>query len=132
LTVRVVADSSALVALLVDAGSDGTWATETLMGSDLLAPHLVMFEAANVLRRHERAGLISADQAVQAHADLVDLSLELWPYELVAPRAWELKGRLSIYDGAYVAVAELTGATLVTLDRHLAGAGGIRCSVSTP
>jgi predicted nucleic acid-binding protein len=80
LTDRVVVDSSALVALLVDAGPDGTWATGTFTGSDLLAPHLVMFETASVLRRHMSAGLISADQAVQAHADLVDLSIELWPY----------------------------------------------------
>jgi hypothetical protein len=32
----------------------------------------VLFETAKVLRRHELAGLISADQAVQAHADLLD------------------------------------------------------------
>jgi predicted nucleic acid-binding protein len=132
LTDRVVCDSSALVALLVDAGPDGTWAVGALTGSDLLAPHLVMFETANVLLRHVCAGLVSADQAAQAHADLIDLSIELWPYEPVAARAWELKGTLSIYDAAYVAVAELTGATLVTLDRRITGAGGIRCAVSTP
>ena len=129
---RVVTDSSALVAMLVDAGPAGTWATGALTGSDLVAPHLVMFETANVLRRHELAGLISADQAALGHDDLADLSIELWPYEPVAARAWELRRSLSIYDAAYVAVAEVTGATLVTLDRRIAGAAGIRCAVSTP
>jgi hypothetical protein len=37
------------------------------------------FEADNILRRHELAHLISTDQAAQAHADLLDLAVELWP-----------------------------------------------------
>jgi hypothetical protein len=34
------------------------------------------FEAANIIRRHDLAGLVSADQAAQAHADLLDLAIE--------------------------------------------------------
>lgn len=132
MTATVVCDSSVLVAVLADAGPSGEWATAAIDGSRLVAPHLVLFETANVLRRHELAGLISADQAVQAHGDLLDLSIELWPYELVAPRVWELRTNLSAYDASYVAVAEATGATLVTLDARMAGAPGVRCAVSTP
>jgi len=43
---------------------------------------------------------------------------ELWPYDLLAARAWELRQNLSIYDAAYVALAETTNLTLVTLDRR--------------
>jgi predicted nucleic acid-binding protein len=132
LTSTVVCDSSALVAVLVDAGPAGEWATGAIVGRDLIAPHLVVFEAANVLRRQELAGVISADQAVQAHADLLDLQIELWPYDVVATRVWELRQNLSAYDACYVALAELTGATLITLDLRIAGAPGVRCSVSTP
>ena len=132
MTGAVVCDSSALVAVLADAGRSGRWATAAIAGSDLLAPHLVLFETANVLRRHELAGLISADQAVQAHADLLDLSIELWPYDLLAERVWELRKNLSAYDAAYVAVAELAGAPLVTLDARIASAPGVRCAVSAP
>ncbi|MDQ6752390.1 MAG: type II toxin-antitoxin system VapC family toxin [Actinomycetota bacterium] len=71
-------------------------------------------------------------EAAQAHADLLALSVEEWPYELLAPRVWALRHSLSSYDASYVAVAELTGATLVTLDRHIAGAPNLRCSVATP
>jgi predicted nucleic acid-binding protein len=128
----VVCDASALAAVLLDSGPQGVWATARLAGADLVAPDLLPYETANVLRRHELAQLISSDQAAQAHADLLDLAIELWPYELLASRAWELRRNLSAYDAAYVALAERLGATLVTLDARIAGAPGLRCSVVTP
>ena len=129
---RVVCDASALVALLLDGGPDGQWATEALTGADLIAPSLVGFESANIVRRHELAGVVSTDQAAQANADLLDLAIEHWSYEILAPRAWALRRNLSIYDASYVALAELTGATLVTLDRRIGGAPGLRCTIATP
>ena len=132
MSARVACDASALVALLLDSGSDGRWVVQALRDADLVAPSLVGYETANIIRRHVLADLISADQAAQAHADLLDLAIELWPHELLATRAWELRNNLSIYDASYVAVAEHTGATLVTLDRRLSGAPGLRCRVATP
>jgi predicted nucleic acid-binding protein len=131
-TARVVCDASALVALLLDSGHDGRWVTDALTGADLIAPSLAEFEAANIIRRHDLAGLISTDQAAQAHADLLDLAIEHWPYEILAPRAWQLRENLSIYDASYVALAELTDATLVTLDRRVSGAPGLSCTIATP
>lgn len=125
-------DSSAVVALLLDSGPDGRWAAEQLSGVRLLAPSLVMFEAGNIIRRHELAGLVSPDQAVQAHADLLDLTIEQWPYDLLAWRVWELRSNLSSYDASYVAVAELAGASLVTLDRRIGRAPHLRCTVLLP
>jgi predicted nucleic acid-binding protein len=129
---RIVCDASALVALLLDSGPDGQWVTKTIAGSDLAAPYLVEFEAANIIRRHELAGIASSDQAAQAHADLLDLAIERWPYEFLAARAWELRHNLSSHDASYVALAELIGATLVTLDERISGAPGLRCSITTP
>jgi predicted nucleic acid-binding protein len=129
---RVVCDASALVALLLDAGPDGRWAAGALTGADIAAPSVVMFESSNILRRHELAGLVSPDQAAQAHADLLDLAIEQWPYELVAARVWQHRRNLASYDAAYVALAELLGATLVTLDRRVARAPEVRCQVATP
>ena len=106
--------------------------TGALSGAQLVAPSPVTFETANIFRRLEVAGSIGADQAAQAHADLLDLAIELWPYELLATRAWELRHDLSSYDASYVALAELTAATLVTLDRRLSRAPGLRCTVSLP
>ncbi|MHB2022145.1 MAG: type II toxin-antitoxin system VapC family toxin [Mycobacteriales bacterium] len=129
---RVVCDASAVVALLLDAGPDGRWAADALAGADLAAPSLFAFEAANILRRHELAKLISPDQAAQAHADLLDLAVEHWPYELLAPRVWELRQNLTSYDASYVALAELLDVALVTLDRGIARAPGLRCKFATP
>jgi predicted nucleic acid-binding protein len=127
-----ICDASALVARLLDSGPDGQWATAALSGSDLAAPSLVMFEASSVVRRHELAGLVSADQAAQAHADLLDLAIEQWPCELPAPRVWELRRNLPAYDASYVALAELLAATLVTLDRRIERVPGLGCTVTTP
>lgn len=132
MSARVVCDASALVALLLDGGPDGQWVTEALSGAELLAPALAVFEAANIIRRYDVAGHVSADQAAQAHADLLDLAIEHWPYELLAKRAWQLRQNLSIYDASYVALAELADATLVTIDRRISGAPGPRCAITTP
>lgn len=125
-------DASAVAAVLLDAGPDGQWATDALTGADLAAPSLLAFETANIIRRHELAALITADQAAQAHSDLVELAIEQWPYELLATRAWQLRPNLATYDAAYVALAELIGAPLVTLDRRMARAPGLQCRILTP
>ena len=129
---RVVCDSSAVVAMLLDAGQSGQWATSRMTAAELFAPTLLPFECANVVRRQESSGAVSVDQAALAHADLRDLPVELWPYELLAARVWELRHNLSCYDAAYVALAELLDASLVTLDRRIQGAPGLRCAVVTP
>jgi predicted nucleic acid-binding protein len=132
LSVSAVCDASAIVALLLDSGPDGQWVADTVSGASLLAPSLVMFESSNIIRRHEMAGLVSADQAAQAHADLLDLAIEQWPYELLGSRVWELRMNLSSYDASYVAVAELSHAPLVTLDRRISRAPNLSCTVTIP
>jgi len=44
-------------------------------------------------------------------------------------RCWELRANLTTYDAAYVALAELIDAPLVTLDSRLADAPGPRCTI---
>jgi len=132
MTAPVVCDASAVVALLVDAGPDGRWVAAAVRDATLVAPYLLPFEVANVLRRLERSGLISSDTAAQAHFDLLDLAVELWPYDAVAARGWQLRANLTSYDASYIAVAEAAGAPLVTLDRRLAHATGITCRTAAP
>jgi predicted nucleic acid-binding protein len=44
-------------------------------------------------------------------------------------RCWELRATLTAYDAAYVALAELLQAPLVTADGKLSGADGPRCPI---
>lgn len=55
-----------------------------------------------------------------------------WPYGLLSRRAWVLRPNLTTYDASYVALAEFLDVTLVTLDRRIGRAPGVRCAVSTP
>lgn len=58
--------------------------------------------------------------------------MELWPYEALAARIWQLRANLTSYDAAYVALAETIDAPLVTLDRRIRQAPGISCTIDTP
>lgn len=129
---RLVCDASAVVTVLLDSGDGGAWLARRFGAAELCAPALLPFECSNVLRRHELGGLISPDQAAQAHADLLDLPMDLFPYEPLAPRIWQLRRNLTSYDAAYVALAEELDAPLITLDRRLAEAPGVTCRVEIP
>ncbi|MFA5708673.1 MULTISPECIES: type II toxin-antitoxin system VapC family toxin [Mycolicibacterium] len=125
---RIVCDASAVVAALLDSGEDGRWAAAKLIDAELFAPALLPFVCANIIRRLEARATITSDQAALAHADLLDLPVSLWPYELLAETAWPLRRNLTAYDAAYVALAELLTLPLVTLDRRIARAPNLPCS----
>ena len=128
----IVVDASAVVAMLTDPGATGAWAVEQVQGHALAAPHLVVFEAANVLRRMEIAGQLSSDHANLAYRDLCALPVALWPYEAATARVWDLRHHVTAYDASYVALAELLETSLVTLDGRLAATHGLRCPVLVP
>lgn len=127
-----VFDSSALVAALVDRGSDGAWARQHLAEVDVVGPELVLVETANTLRRARLSGALSDREASVAHADLLDVAHALVGYEPFAMRVWELRDNLTSYDAWYVAVAEAVAGPLLTLDARLSRAPGIRCEVVLP
>jgi predicted nucleic acid-binding protein len=128
----LVVDASVVVAALTGAGAIGAWAAQTIADAHLTAPHLMPFEVANALRRNQIVGALSPDVATLAHMDLLDLAVDLYPFEAAADRAWELRGTLSSYDASYVALAERIRAPLVTLDVRLARAPGPACQFLTP
>lgn len=127
-----VVDASVVVAALTDDGPAGRWAEDLIASTPLAAPHLMPVEAANILRRAALAGDLSDDVASLAHADLGALVLELFPYDLLAERIWELRGAVTTYDGWYVALAETLKAPLATLDARLTRAPGPRCRFISP
>ncbi|MGH3327696.1 MAG: type II toxin-antitoxin system VapC family toxin [Streptomycetales bacterium] len=128
----LVVDASLVVSALVDTGSTGTWAESLLATEPLSAPHLMPVAAANILLRAAAMGEITADVAAMAHADLLDMRVELFPYAPFAPRVWDLRGNVTSYDAWYVALAESLGSKVATLDLRLARAAGPQCGFETP
>jgi predicted nucleic acid-binding protein len=128
----VVVDASVLVAALVDSGPAGAWAEEVIAAGSLHAPELARVEAANILRRLERAKDITTPEANAAYEDLMQLAMESFSFEPFAERIWQLRGNLTSYDAWYVAVAEALDLPLATLDARLSRAAGPTCDFVTP
>lgn len=124
-----VVDASAVFAAFAE---DDESALALLAGSRLSAPAVMPFEVAEALRRRWRRGQIDGTAATLAQRLLLDLRVDIWSHEALAVRAWELRENVSYSDACYVALAELLDAPLLTLDRRLAQAPGVRCDFLTP
>ena len=125
----LVVDASVLATALTDDAADGDRARDRLRGEDLAAPELLDLEVASVLRRQQRVGAVSERRAALALADLAALPIERASHRPLLPRCWELRENLTVYDAAYVALAEVLAATLLTGDSRLSRAAGLRCRV---
>ncbi len=128
----IVIDSSVVVAALVDTGPHGSWAEDVLGSGLLLGPELVRAEATNIFRRLERAKLMTTSEACAAQEDLMQLDIELCPFEPFASRIWELRHNVTSYDAWYVAIAEALNLPLATLDEPLSQSHGCTCKFLTP
>jgi predicted nucleic acid-binding protein len=123
----LVVDASVLATALVDQGHDGDTARAALRGESLAAPDLIDLEVASVLRRHVAARSLDAPRASSALDDLIEMPIQRAEHRLLLHRCWELRQSVTIYDAAYVALAELLGVPLLTADARLAHAPGPQC-----
>ena len=74
-------------------------------------------------------GKLSVDRGRIAIQALESFPIARISHRGLLERMWELRGNLTAYDAAYVALAEQLEISLVTGDIRLAGAPGIRCVV---
>ena len=133
MTGTLVVDASFVMVLLTSSSDPmTTWANDVIHEADLVAPHLMPVEVTSALRNAERRELVTPEQAALTHRDLVDLDVELHPFEPFASRVWALRHAVSPYDAWYVALAERLDAPLVTLDRRLARIADARCEFTLP
>jgi predicted nucleic acid-binding protein len=124
-----VVDASVLAPAIADGGPDGRRFRIRLANETVVGPDLLRIEFTSVVQRQLRAGRLTADQAAAAVADLVDLPVRVFPTAPLLTRVWDLRDNLSPYDACYVALAEALEAPLLTADKRLANAPGIRCRV---
>jgi predicted nucleic acid-binding protein len=125
----IVPDASALLVAVADDGPDGVRARKALRGERLIAPQMVDLEVASALRGRESAGKVSQARALVALDALRVLPMERVGHVSLISRCWELRHNLTIYDACYVAVAEATGARLITADARLARSAESRCQI---
>lgn len=126
----IVPDASVLVVAVGDEGPAGEFARDLLRRAGQAAlPDVADVEAAAVLRKLWLAGAIGEARLRAALEALRDLPFARFPARGFLGRYYDLRANVSPYDAAYVALAEALDAELVTANRRLAGAPGLRCRV---
>ncbi len=126
---KVVVDASVVVSLLIQSTHSGESIAARLEGAQLHAPDHLPVEVTNVLRRLRISSVLTDAEAAIASDGFWSLAIQLWPFEVVAARAWQLGHNVSCYDAAYVAIAERLGGALLTSDARLARATGTECTI---
>jgi predicted nucleic acid-binding protein len=124
----IAIDANAVVALLVDDGELGAASRRLHAEHDLVAPDLLHYEVASVLRKLTQLEVVTQRVAGLALGDLHLLRLDAVPFADIGQRMWALRDNLSAYDAAYVAVAELLDLPLLTFDGRLRRSPGPTCT----
>lgn len=116
----IVLDASALVDLVLDQAT-ADWVLAELQGQDVRAPVHQPAEVLSALARLVRNDVLEAQTAGDALEEAATLpqTLMLATREHLR-RAYELRERVRVVDGLYVALAEDLGCPLVTTDGRLA------------
>ena len=86
-------------------------------------------EIAQVLRRYVLRGALDERAGGMALRRWRSFDVERYPHEPFLDRIWRLRVNVSAYDAIYVALAETLSTVLVTGDRRLAAAPGLRVTV---
>lgn len=124
----IVVDASALVTVLADDGADGRRLRARIASERLAAPEVIDLEVVSAVRRLCAAGRMDVDRAEAAIDDLQALPVQRISHRRLLRRCWELRENATVYDAAYIALAESLRATLVTGDRRLTTSPGARCT----
>jgi len=122
----IVVDASAALSALFN---DGT-ARRVVATVNVQVPHLIDSEIASGVRSRVRSGQLAPDVGWRLIETWSRLGVNRHPIVGVLDRIWELRDNLSAYDAGYVALAEALGCDLLTADRRLAGASGVRCPIT--
>ncbi len=126
----IVVDSSALFEVLIETTASREIVSRVFAdGETLHAPHLIDLEILHIVRRYVRVRELSTTAGERAIEDFSDVPITRYPHTVLIPRIWDLRDNLTAYDAAYVALAELLDAPLLTRDQALASASGHRARI---
>lgn len=130
MTTTAVVDASVAVDALVGRGPQGVSAAGVLADFDhLAAPDIIDVECISAWWGLVRGGLMARTEIDTVVRRLVTAPIDRFPAWPMGERIAELSGTITAYDAAYVALAELLEAPLLTADTRLARSHGRRCEV---
>lgn len=123
-----VVDSSAWVSAVLGSDERGERVVDQLeMFDEWWAPEAFDLEVLYALRGNLIRGSMSMRDFIDQANQLISVPIERMPTTSVNMRIASLAPSVSTYDAAFVAVAELLDAPLLTTDARLARAPGPRC-----
>lgn len=126
----IVTDASVIAELLLQTPAAAALEERIFDPAETLhAPALLDVEVTQVLRRWVRAGQLSEPRARAGMVLLARLPVRRYLHEPLLARMWTLRASLTVYDAAYVALAEALDAPLVTRDARLVRSTGHRAHV---
>jgi predicted nucleic acid-binding protein len=125
----IVVDTAVIIDALVAVPRRAHVLARLSAEAELHAPHLIDLEFLQVLRSLVLAGALTADRAGDARVDYEELRIVRYPHQPLGDRIWELRDNVTAYDAAFVALAEILDAPLVTTDRRLARSSGHRAQI---
>jgi predicted nucleic acid-binding protein len=114
----IVIDASAVLAIL-SRSEAGIELESRIPGVELHAPHLIDLEVVHTLRRWSLAGMISVPMAEAALRSFCEIPIERHAHTQLLDQVWSLRNNLTAYDAVYLALANLLGAELLTMDEGL-------------
>jgi predicted nucleic acid-binding protein len=120
-TQAVIVDSCVCVKWVIHEQHSGEAIDLLSSGLELVAPDIVLVEAANALWKTVKRGLLTADRAEARFADLPRFFNKLLSTSDLIAEALVLAHTIDvpIYDCVYVIAGRRTGAPVVTADRKL-------------
>lgn len=114
----IVVEASAIVDALVE-DPPNVALLEVLAAEDLHAPTLLDFEVASALRGHRLAGLLDESRLREALDDFASLTIQRHGMTSMLGHVLDLRDNFTVYDAAYVVLAQALDAPLVTTDDKL-------------
>ncbi len=126
----IVVDASVLVELLTDVHGLASVVRDRLAeDTDWIGPEHLHVEVASALRGLWLGGRSTGEEFDRQIGGLSAIGITTMPVLPLLPRIRELAPNLTVYDAAYVVLAERAGVPLVTLDGKLAAVPGVRARV---
>lgn len=124
----IVIEASAVVDALV-----GEPANPDLLAliadTELHAPSLLDYEVASALRGHALAGRLGEQRLADAVEDFGALHIHRYPLARMMSGVLDVRANFTVYDAAYVVLAQVLEVPLVTVDAKLDEAGRLGVDV---